>query len=80
VLEYVVAGKLNKQIAGELSTVEQTVKIHRAHVMQKMSAVRGRTRSIDGTLRNRRSRSVISLGPHSLAIDYLSLRLSLSDK
>ncbi len=36
VLEYVVAGKLNKQIAVELGTVEQTVKIHRAHVMQKM--------------------------------------------
>src|SRR6266581_8748554 len=36
VLKYVVAGKLNKQIAGELGTVEQTVKIHRAHVMQKM--------------------------------------------
>jgi len=36
VLEYVVAGKLNKQIAGDLGTVEQTVKIHRAHVMQKM--------------------------------------------
>jgi FixJ family two-component response regulator len=36
VLEYVVAGKLNKQIAGVLGTVEQTVKIHRAHVMQKM--------------------------------------------
>ena len=36
VLEYVVAGKLNKQIAGHLGTVEQTVKVHRAHVMQKM--------------------------------------------
>ncbi len=36
VLEYVVAGKLNKQIADELGTVEQTVKIHRARVMQKM--------------------------------------------
>jgi len=36
VLEYVVAGKLNKQIAGELGTVEQTVKVHRAHLMQKM--------------------------------------------
>jgi FixJ family two-component response regulator len=36
VLEYVIAGKLNKQIAGELGTVEQTVKIHRSHVMQKM--------------------------------------------
>src|SRR6266536_3661630 len=36
VLEYVVAGKLNKQIAGDLGTVEQTVKVHRAHVMQKL--------------------------------------------
>ena len=36
VLEHVVAGKLNKQIAGDLGTVEQTVKVHRAHVMQKM--------------------------------------------
>ena len=36
VLEYVVAGKLNKEIAGDLGTVEQTVKIHRARVMQKM--------------------------------------------
>jgi FixJ family two-component response regulator len=36
VLEYVIAGKLNKEIAGDLGTVEQTIKIHRAHVMQKM--------------------------------------------
>jgi FixJ family two-component response regulator len=36
VLDYVIAGKLNKQIAGDLGTVEQTVKVHRAHVMQKM--------------------------------------------
>ena len=38
VLEYVVAGKLKKHIAGELGIVEQTVKIHRAHVMEKMGA------------------------------------------
>ena len=38
VLEYVVAGKLNKQIAGDLGTAEQTVKFHRAHVMHKMKA------------------------------------------
>jgi FixJ family two-component response regulator len=36
VLEFVVTGKSNKQIAGDLGTVEQTVKIHRARVMQKM--------------------------------------------
>ena len=38
VLARVVAGKLNKQIAGELGTVEKTVKVHRAHVMEKMGA------------------------------------------
>jgi len=36
VLTHVVAGRLNKQIAGDLGTVEQTVKIHRARVMTKM--------------------------------------------
>ena len=36
VLGYVVTGKLNKQIADDLGTVEQTVKVHRARVMQKM--------------------------------------------
>src|SRR5262245_8224617 len=36
VLEYVVIGKLNKQIACDLGTVEQTVKAHRAHIMKKM--------------------------------------------
>jgi FixJ family two-component response regulator len=36
VLGLVVAGRLNKQIAWELGTVEKTVKVHRARVMQKM--------------------------------------------
>lgn len=39
VMEGVVAGRLNKQIAGELGIAEQTVKVHRARVMEKMSAV-----------------------------------------
>ena len=36
VLELIVAGKLNKQIAAELGTVEKTVKFHRANLMHKM--------------------------------------------
>ena len=36
VLERVVDGRLNKQIAAELGTVEKTIKVHRASVMQTM--------------------------------------------
>ena len=35
----VVAGLLNKQIAGELGTSEASVKVHRQHVMEKMQPV-----------------------------------------
>jgi FixJ family two-component response regulator len=38
VMALVVTGLLNKQIAGELSTKEATVKFHRAHIMKKMGA------------------------------------------
>ena len=38
VMALVVAGLLNKQIAGELGTSETTVKIHRHQVMEKMGA------------------------------------------
>ena len=36
VMELVVRGHLNKQIARDLGTVEQTVKVHRGRVMRKM--------------------------------------------
>jgi len=36
VLTLVVAGLLNKQIAGELGIAEKTIKVHRARVMDKM--------------------------------------------
>ena len=38
VCDRVVAGRLNKQIAAELGTCEQTVKVHRCRVMRKMRA------------------------------------------
>jgi len=36
VLEHVVMGQPNKQIAADLGTVEKTVKVHRSRVMEKM--------------------------------------------
>jgi FixJ family two-component response regulator len=38
VMSLVVRGLLNKQIGGELSIAEKTVKVHRAHVMKSMKA------------------------------------------
>jgi len=38
VMALVASGQLNKQVAGELSTTERTIKFHRAHIMQKMGA------------------------------------------
>jgi FixJ family two-component response regulator len=38
VMEYVVVGLMNKQIAAEMKLSEITVKIHRGQVMKKMEA------------------------------------------
>lgn len=37
VLGHVVSGRLNKQIAADLGTVEKTIKVHRAHLMSKLA-------------------------------------------
>ena len=39
VMTYVITGMLNKQIAGEMLISEETVKIHRGRVMQKLGIV-----------------------------------------
>lgn len=60
VMEHVVAGRLNKQIAADLGTGEQTIKVHRAQVMQKMNVesvadlVRAAERLGLGNIRGRR--------------------------
>jgi FixJ family two-component response regulator len=36
VLTHVIAGRLNKQIAGDLGTVEKTIKVHRSRMMEKL--------------------------------------------
>ena len=38
IMEQVISGKLNKQIAAELMITEFTVKFHRGHIMRKMQA------------------------------------------
>ena len=51
VLEQIVAGKLNKQIAAALGTVEKTIKFHRANLMRKMGAQENRGACEDGRAR-----------------------------
>ena len=36
VLEHVIAGRLNKQVAASLGTVEKTIKVHRGRMMAKL--------------------------------------------
>jgi RNA polymerase sigma factor (sigma-70 family) len=37
VLRYIIAGRLNKQVAADLGIVEKTIKVHRARIMKKMN-------------------------------------------
>ena len=38
VLQHIVSGQLNKEVASDLGTVEKTIKVHRARIMRKMAA------------------------------------------
>ncbi|WFM72431.1 response regulator [Halomonas sp. CKK8] len=57
VLEHVVGGRLNKQIAADLGIAEKTVKVHRSRVMAKM-----RVRSVAELARQCQMLGIV--GPH----------------
>ena len=57
VMQLVIAGMLNKQIAGELGTSEVTVKIQRGRVMHKMQA-----ESVVDLLRMAETLSIVAAG------------------
>ena len=68
VMQLVITGRLNKQIAGELGTSEVTVKIQRGRVMHKM-----RAESVVDLLRMAETLSIIATGhsPDQLSVKSL---------
>lgn len=60
VLRHVIAGRLNKQIAGDLGTVEKTIKVHRSRMMTKM-----RVRTVAELVRLTEK---INLSPHQVPV------------
>jgi RNA polymerase sigma factor (sigma-70 family) len=60
VLQHVVAGQLNKQIAADLGTVEKTVKVHRSRVMEKMGV-----RSLADLVRMAERIGIAAIAPQS---------------
>ena len=58
------AGKLNKQIAADLGVVEQTVKFHRARIMERMQAKTvAELMHIAGAARDRRCNAAPRMPP-----------------
>jgi len=60
VMQFVISGLLNKQIAGEIGTSEVTVKMHRGQVMHKMKA-----ESVVELLRMAETMAVAHAGTHT---------------
>ena len=60
VLEYVVAGQINKRIAAELGIVEKTIKVHRSRVMAKMGV-----ESLADLVRLAERAGIVPIGPKS---------------
>jgi FixJ family two-component response regulator len=58
VLNHVVSGKLNKQIAADLGTVEKTIKVHRGHLMTKL-----KVRSLADLVRLAERAGIMSIAP-----------------
>ena len=63
VMQLVIRGMLNKQIAGELGTAEQTVKIHRGRMMRKL-----RVTSVADLVRLVEKAAVASSAPHETKV------------
>jgi FixJ family two-component response regulator len=58
VLDHVVSGRLNKQIAADLGTVEKTIKVHRGHLMTKL-----KVRSLADLVRLAERAGIMSIAP-----------------
>jgi FixJ family two-component response regulator len=65
VLDHVVAGRLNKQIAADLGTVEKTIKVHRSRMMEKMGVrmVADLVRMVEKANRPTASKGLPPVGP-----------------
>jgi FixJ family two-component response regulator len=63
VMQLVITGKLNKQIAADLGTAEKTVKVHRGRVMQKLSV-----HSVPDLLRLVEKASIAGVGGHETKV------------
>jgi len=63
VMQLVITGMLNKQIAGELGTADKTVKVHRGRMMQKL-----RVASVADLVRLAQKANVVSSARHETKV------------